>query len=114
MKGQNLVQNRCLKRFEFAANPHSGYKKFQFLGKNNHPEEVFSDVFMWSKINRAAFRYIHTNPVRAGVVDRASGYIYIQVAFNYTQNRGLVLVEMPSPPIVNPLKKGYHIDVEDW
>jgi len=68
---------------------------------------------MWSKINRAAFRYIHMNPVRAGASIEPLN-IYIQVASNYTQNRGLVLVEMPSPPIVNPLKKGYHIVVEDW
>jgi hypothetical protein len=33
----------------------------------NHPEEVYSNKFMWTKLD-----YIHLNPVRAGIVEKAS------------------------------------------
>ncbi|WP_317125505.1 hypothetical protein [Flavobacterium piscinae] len=43
---------------------------------------------MWSKIN-----YIHLNPVRAGIVEKAADYIYSS-ASNYVNNKGIVNVEL--------------------
>ena len=38
---------------------------------NNHAEEVYSSKFTLSKI-----RYIHNNPVEAGLVSRPEDYLY--------------------------------------
>lgn len=43
---------------------------------------------MWSKID-----YIHLNPVRAGIVEKAADYIYSS-ASNYVHNKGIVDVEL--------------------
>ncbi|WP_324522797.1 MULTISPECIES: hypothetical protein [unclassified Flavobacterium] len=43
---------------------------------------------MWSKID-----YIHLNPVRAGLVEKASHYLYSS-ASNYVCNEGLIKVEL--------------------
>ena len=37
----------------------------------NHPEETYSSKFMLSKI-----RYIHNNPVEAGLVSRPEEYLF--------------------------------------
>lgn len=60
-----------LKRFEFAANATNNNDNFKFWNNGNHPEEIFSDDFFWSKIN-----YIHLNPVRQQIVEKASHYIH--------------------------------------
>jgi REP element-mobilizing transposase RayT len=98
-----------LKRFEFAAKSNQRNSNLQFWQINNHPEEVFTEPFLWSKIN-----YIHLNPVRAGIVSKASDYLYCS-ASNYLQKESLIPVTLPSNPIINPLKKsGYDIDIELW
>ncbi|AWV97297.1 REP-associated tyrosine transposase [Arcticibacterium luteifluviistationis] len=108
MDGPESRSEWILKRFEFAARSHSSNKNYQFWQKNNHPEEVFSEPFMWSKIN-----YIHMNPVRAGIVNRASEYVYSS-ASNYVSNDGLINMELPSVPIIDPLKSGYHLEIDQW
>jgi REP element-mobilizing transposase RayT len=60
-----------LERFQLATATHSRNKNFQFWRYGNHPEEIYSEKFMWSKLN-----YIHANPVKAGIVEKASHYIY--------------------------------------
>jgi REP element-mobilizing transposase RayT len=52
----------------------------------NHPE-VYSNKFMWSKLD-----YIHLNPVRAGIVEKASHYVYSS-ASNYVSDSGLLKIE---------------------
>jgi hypothetical protein len=52
----------------------------------NHPEEVYSK-FMWTKLD-----YIHLNPVRAGIVEKASHYVYSS-AINYVSDSGLLKIE---------------------
>lgn len=49
---------------------------------------------MWSKLD-----YIHLNPVRAGIVEKASHYIYSS-ASNYINNSGLIPIEKADNPIV--------------
>lgn len=56
-----------LERFKLATKSHSRNKNYQFWQYGNHPEEIYTNKFMWSKLD-----YIHLNPVRAGLVEKAS------------------------------------------
>ncbi|TAL42023.1 MAG: transposase [Chitinophagaceae bacterium] len=44
---------------------------FQFWRQDNQPQELYSPVFIFQKIN-----YIHHNPVEAGIVERPEHYLY--------------------------------------
>ena len=48
-----------LERFKLATHSHSRNKEYQFWQYGNHAEEVYSNKFMWSKLD-----YIHLNPVK--------------------------------------------------
>lgn len=88
-----------LKRFQEATKTHSRNKNYQFWRYGNHAEEIYSNKFMWSKLN-----YIHLNPVRAGIVKKASDYIYSS-ASNYVNDEGIIKnIEKVDGPIVNVLK----------
>ncbi|MNY30540.1 hypothetical protein D3C86_1646530 [compost metagenome] len=52
---------------------------------------------MWSKLH-----YIHLNPVRSGLVSKASDYIYSS-AGNYANDSGLLEIEKVDNPIFNVL-----------
>jgi len=52
---------------------------------------------MWSKLH-----YVHLNPVRAGLVAKASDYVYLS-ASNYASDSGLLEIEKADNPIVNVL-----------
>ena len=84
-----------LERFKKATETHKRNKNFQFWQLNNHPVEVYSDEFLWTKLD-----YIHLNPVRAGFVEKASHYIYSS-AQNYINGKGLVHVHLASNPVIN-------------
>ena len=86
-----------LERFKLAAQKHHRNKEYQFWQYGNHAEEIYSTGFMWSKLH-----YIHLNPVRAGLVAKASEYIYSS-AGNYVNNSGLLEIEKVDNPIVNVL-----------
>jgi REP element-mobilizing transposase RayT len=47
-----------LERFKKGTDSHSRNKNYQFWQYGNHPEEIYSNKFMWSKLD-----YIHLNPV---------------------------------------------------
>jgi hypothetical protein len=83
-----------LKRFAKATESHSRNKNFQFWQYGNHPEEIYSEKFMWSKLD-----YIHLNPVRAGIVSKASDYIYSS-ASNYVNESGLLPIEKVTNPVI--------------
>jgi REP element-mobilizing transposase RayT len=97
-----------LKRFEFAAKSHSRNSKFQFWRYGNHPEEIFSEKFLWTKLN-----YIHMNPVKAGIVRKASDYLYSS-ASNYVGDEGLLNVCVAPPPITDFMKKPSIIEINEW
>ena len=84
-----------LERFNSATQSHGRNKNYQFWQYGNHPEEIFTNKFMWSKLD-----YIHLNPVRAGLVQKASHYIYSS-ASNYLNNNGLLEIEKADNPIVD-------------
>jgi REP element-mobilizing transposase RayT len=86
-----------LERFKLATESHSRNKNFQFWQYGNHPEEIYTNKFMWSKLD-----YIHLNPVRAGIVAKASHYIYSS-ASNYVNDCGLLTIEKADNPIVDVL-----------
>ncbi|WP_348799192.1 REP-associated tyrosine transposase [Flavobacterium adhaerens] len=86
-----------LERFKLATESHSRNKNYQFWQYGNHPEEIYSNKFMWSKLD-----YIHLNPVRAGIVEKASHYIYSS-ASNYVNNSGLLSIEKADNPVVDVL-----------
>lgn len=99
-KIQNEPESRrewMLERFKVATESHSRNKNYQFWQYGNHPEEIYSNKFMWSKLD-----YIHLNPVRSGIVERASHYIYSS-ASNYVNDTGLLYIEKADVPIVDVL-----------
>ena len=100
-KIQNSPESRrewMLERFRLAAQQHTRNKVFQFWQYGNHAEEIYTNKFMWSKLD-----YIHLNPVKAGLVHKASEYIYSS-ASNYVKDCGLVTIEKAENPVVDVLK----------
>lgn len=99
-KIQTVPESRrawMLERFQLATQSHSRNKKFQLWQLGNHAEEIYSEKFMWSKID-----YIHFNPVRTGLVSKPQDYIYSS-ASNYLDAKGIVDIEIVQNPIVNVL-----------
>ncbi|WP_366183523.1 transposase [Flavobacterium ovatum] len=86
-----------LERFKNSTETHSRNKNYQFWQYGNHPEEIYSDKFMWSKLD-----YIHLNPVRAGIVEKASHYLYSS-ASNYVSDNGLLKINKADLPVVDVL-----------
>ena len=86
-----------LERFKLATESHSRNKNYQFWQYGNHPEEIYTNKFMWSKLD-----YIHLNPVRAGIVEKASYYVYSS-ASNYVNDTGLLKIEKADNPVVDVL-----------
>ncbi|RTY87224.1 REP-associated tyrosine transposase [Flavobacterium sp. RSP15] len=87
-----------LKRFEFACKSHTRNEKYQFWQYGSHPEEIFSEKFMWSKLD-----YIHMNPIRAGIVIKASHYCYSR-ASNYVNDEGIIAITKVDNPVIDVLK----------
>lgn len=73
--------------FKFYANQKASSDWFKVWTNNNHPEAIFSDEFMRTKLN-----YIHLNPVRVGIVAEPSHYKYSS-ASNYETGRGLIEID---------------------
>ena len=84
-----------LERFKLATESHSRNKNYQFWQLGSHAEEIYSEKFMWSKID-----YIHFNPVRDGIVLKPQDYIYSS-ASKYVHGKGILDVEIVQIPIVN-------------
>ena len=105
-KIQNEPESRrewMLERFQKATESHTRNKNYQFWQYGNHAEEVYSEKFLWSKID-----YIHMNPVRSGLVKKVEDYIYSS-ASNYINNEGLVEVELAEIPKVDVSKESSFI-----
>lgn len=90
-----------LVRFKKATESHSRNKNYQFWQYGNHAEEIYSEKFMWSKLD-----YIHLNPVKAGIVEQASDYVYSS-ASNYVGKESILKsVILAGNPVVDVLKAG--------
>ena len=100
-KIQNEPESRrewMLERFKLATESHSRNKNYQFWQYGNHAEEIYTEDFLWSKLD-----YIHMNPVRAGIVLKIEDYIYSS-ASNYVNREGIIEVELLEIPKVDVLK----------
>jgi REP element-mobilizing transposase RayT len=97
-----------LKRFEFACKSHSRNEKYQLWQYGNHPEEIFSEKFFWSKLD-----YIHLNPVRAGIVAKASHYLYSS-ASNYVNDNGIITITKVDNPVIDVLKPQSISNIYNW
>jgi REP element-mobilizing transposase RayT len=88
-----------LERFKKATESHARNKNLQFWQYANHAEEIYSEKFMWSKLD-----YIHLNPVIAGIVEQASDYVYSS-ASNYVGKESILKsVILAANPVVDVLK----------
>jgi REP element-mobilizing transposase RayT len=95
---QNETESRrewILKLFEEEAEPSKRHKYYKFWQEGNHAIELFSEKFVWDKIN-----YIHNNPVEAGLVKQAHEWIYSS-ASNYLDLESIIEVERISQRLIN-------------
>ncbi len=76
-----------LKFFEQEAGLSEKHKSYKFWQVGNHAIEVFTEKFVWEKIN-----YIHQNPVKAGLVQNEFNWIYSS-ATNYQDMESVIEVE---------------------
>ena len=100
-KIQNEPESRrewMLERFKLATESHSRNKNYQIWQYGNHAEEIFTEHFLWSKLD-----YIHMNPVRSGIVKKIDDYIYSSTS-NYVNGTGIVEVELLEIPKVDVFK----------
>lgn len=70
--------------FEFAAKQHKRNEKYQVWTQENHAEIIESNKFVKQKI-----KYIHQNPVRAGIVANEEDYLYSSAGY-FIGNKGLI------------------------
>lgn len=86
---ENLQESRkdwMLKIFKSAGEGNSRNSTYQFWRQDNHPKEMWSEKFTDQKLE-----YIHNNPVKAGIVDKAEEYIYSSARdYYYGKNCGLL------------------------
>jgi REP element-mobilizing transposase RayT len=99
---QNSPESRrewILERLHKATFSHIRNKNYQVWQAGNHAEEIYSEKFLWSKLD-----YIHLNPVRSGFVARASDYVYSS-ASNYIYGNGVLEeVTLADNPVADVLK----------
>jgi len=99
---QNSPESRrewILERLHKATFSHTRNKNYQVWQAGNHAKEIYSEKFLWSKLD-----YIHLNPVRSGFVARASDYVYSS-ASNYIHGNGVLKeVTLADNPVADVLK----------
>jgi REP element-mobilizing transposase RayT len=76
-----------LQIFKAAAFKHKRNSEYQFWTHENHAEFIYSNDFIEQKI-----RYIHNNPIIAGIVTKAEDYLYSS-ARSYADENGLLKIE---------------------
>ena len=72
----------------YCVEKHTRNKIYQLWQHNNHPEEVYSPKFTLRKI-----KYIHNNPVEAGLVDRPEDYLFSS-AVDYAGGKCPVIISL--------------------
>ena len=71
INGTESRRDWMLRMFSFAAKRQNKKGNNQVWTHENHAIEVFSNEFIEEKVT-----YIHTNPVRSGIVQNPEEYIY--------------------------------------
>lgn len=77
-----------LHMFRFYANRTATNDFFKVWTGDNHPEVIYSDSFLKTKLN-----YIHENPVRAGIVSDPEHYRYSSAA-DYSGKKGVTEIDL--------------------
>jgi len=77
-----------LHQFAYYGGRHAKQQDYQIWTNNNHPEAIYTQDFLLSKLN-----YTHQNPVRAGWVSAPENYLYSS-ASNYQNGTGLIDVDL--------------------
>ncbi|UII28759.1 transposase [Fulvivirga maritima] len=80
-------KNWMLWLFRSAGANNNRNKGYQFWRQDNHPEELETNNFKDQKLD-----YIHSNPVKAGIVDEPEQYCWSS-ARDYAGMQGLVKIE---------------------
>jgi putative transposase len=81
-------RNWMLNRFEYAGRKDNKIKDYKFWQEGNEAKELVTTEFMLQKLN-----YIHENPVRAELVDKAIDYRYSS-AIDYAGGKGILTVDL--------------------
>jgi hypothetical protein len=68
---QESRKDWLLYQFKYFANLNNQYSQYHLWQYTNHPIELFSNEVINQKVN-----YIHENPLRAGIVNDVTAYIY--------------------------------------
>ncbi len=88
---QNEPESRrewMLRLFSEEANESAKHTTYKFWQAGNHAIELFSEHFVWEKLN-----YIHNNPVTAGLVKQAHEWVYSS-ASNYQDMESVLAVHI--------------------
>jgi putative transposase len=78
--------NWMMRQFEYYGRTNPKNEQLQIWKNDSHPEECFSEDFTYGKL-----KYLHENPVRAGIVREPEDYIYSS-ASNYAGRGGIIEV----------------------
>ncbi|MEP4946679.1 MAG: transposase, partial [Flavobacteriaceae bacterium] len=84
--------------FKNAAMKNSKSKGFKFWKTGNHAIDLYSEKFIWDKIN-----YIHNNPVMENFVSRPEDWVYSS-ASNYLEEESILLEVCVVPQIMKTLR----------
>jgi len=77
-----------LKQFEFFKSGHKGESQHQVWQEGFHPQAISTEDMLRQKLD-----YIHYNPVRSGLVDRAEDWRYSS-ARNYLDQTGVLEIDL--------------------
>jgi len=86
----NLKESRkkwMLRIFESHGNRNPNNKNYQFWQQDNHPIELDTNKMIDQRLD-----YLHENPVKAQIVERAEYYIYSS-AVDYSGGKGLIKID---------------------
>lgn len=75
--------------FKRAAIESKKHVKYMFWKNDYHPIELSTKTIMDQKL-----AYIHDNPVKAGIVDKAEAYVYSSAKDYYTGQQGLLEITL--------------------
>lgn len=90
--GKESRRKWLLSEMAFAARKHKRNSKYQFWTHNNHAVELSTNYMMDQRLE-----YVHKNPVKAGIVDKAEDYLYSS-ARNYCDGmQGLMKIDLIDP-----------------
>jgi hypothetical protein len=86
--GPESRRDWMLYRFEYAGRNDKKIKDYKFWQDGNEAKELVTTEFTMQKLN-----YLHQNPVRAELVDKAEDYRYSS-AIDYAGGKGILEVEL--------------------